>query len=110
VIIKPFTGTFIKRQIFVTLLLALFLAPSLIQALHHHDHAGAAIQSRGQGSMLSKYEHCFICSFEFVSFLKTDPVTAAPTVRNCRSLPTELREGPSIPCFLILADRAPPLV
>lgn len=105
---KPSIGTSMQRQVLALLLFALFFAPSLIQALHHHEHEGSPLHSNHSG-WLTKYEHCAICSFEFVSFLKSEPTYTAKAAHVCLTVPAELVDGPVVPCFLILAGRAPPL-
>jgi hypothetical protein len=105
---KPAFGT-LSRKVLALLLFALFLTPSLIQAVHHHDHDGSASHSCHQGGLLSRYDHCAICSFEFVSFLKSEPAFVSKEGFTCQSLPAGLREAPLVPNVLILADRAPPL-
>ena len=106
---KPTALKTLQRQLLALLLLALFLTPGLIQVFHHHEHEVLHVHSNGQGGLLSKYEHCAICSFEFVSFLKSEPVFVSTGDLKLLSLPAGICEAPVLSDVLILSDRAPPL-
>ncbi len=105
---KTASGKTLQRKLLALLLLALFLAPGLIQVFHHHEHEGIHVHS-DQGGLLSKYEHCAICSFEFVSFLKSEPVFVSKGDFTHQSLSAGLCEAPVRSHAFILSDRAPPL-
>ncbi len=107
--IKPTALKTTQRQLLALLLLTLFLTPGLIQVFHHHEHEVFHVHSNVQGGLLSKYEHCSICSFEFVSFLKSEPVFISTGDFQCHTLLTGLFEAPVLSDVLILSDRAPPL-
>jgi hypothetical protein len=107
--IKPTALKTLQRQLLAHLLLALFLTPGLIQVFHHHEHESIHVHSIGQGSLLSKYEHCAICSFEFVSFLKSEPVFISQGDVERHALQSGLCEAPVLSDVLVLSDRAPPL-
>jgi hypothetical protein len=49
--------------------LLIFVAPLIIKAEHHRESDSGSSSHWFAGNTFSKEEHCFICSFEFVTFI-----------------------------------------
>jgi len=97
-----------KQKSLALLLLLLFLAPMSIQVFHHHTHSEERFIS-GDQHTISKFDHCYICSFEFVFFLKRNEVplqwiNSFSAVISPADTPAAL-----VRTFAFFSRRAPPL-
>jgi hypothetical protein len=97
-----------KQKGLALFLLLLFLAPLSIQVLHHHAQSEERFIS-GDQRTISKYDHCFICSFEFVSFLKGNEIPLQWIESFSAVIPQAETPAALVRTFAFFSRRAPPL-
>jgi len=95
------------KNITSLLLLLVFLLPSIVKLEHHHEHFKCT--AKNEKHLHIFYEKCFICNFEFLTFLSVigdiDFQKENPLDSYCNNYSSRYYSNPSQFSFSL---RAPP--
>ena len=95
---------------FALLQLLVFITPSVVKLIHHHEVELSVLQFNSNKSIAKDHDRCPICHFEFVNFISSNSEKQSFNFQNlvillCLGQTSQLLNTP----HQFFSNRAPPL-